>query len=216
MFDLEIKGLDEARESLRTLGERAELLGGSRSVPLVELFSTSFMEANTSFHTLQAMVDASGVFENLDDADEDVIREAFNGHDWSTFVATKTRFSGWEAMLSAGVLEYFTRQYWGGQAGILGERTITEEAAAILKAAAADDGHVTVTRRVGPPGVTVQAGRESMIPDDATHRTAMRWAAAVEDLEAGGLIRDIEAGSVFELTRGGYEAADQLGSRDND
>ena len=210
MFDLEIRGLDEAHRSLDRLRERAEALSGSRSVPLDELFPPSFMAENTQFPTLQSMVDASGVFEDLDDGDREAIRGAFDGRGWTDFVASRTRFTGWEEMLRVGGLEYVSRQLFGDQPVASGRRTMTDEAATILKAAAAGDGHVKVARHFGDPGVTVQVGDRSMIPEGSTHRDAMRWTAAVEDLETDGLIRDLGAGSVFEVTRDGYAAADAL------
>ena len=59
-------------------------------------------------------------------------------------------------------------------------------------------------------GLTVSAGGKSFT-QGADHRTQMAWDGAVEDLERTGFIRtgDPER-QLFELTREGYLAADEL------
>lgn len=85
---------------------------------------------------------------------------------------------------------------------------LSEEAKAILLAATAGDGSVMHLRHLG--GEEIQAGRQSMVPD-GDKRTVVRWTGGLEDLLRRGYLRDRgHKGEVFEVTREGYEAADQL------
>ena len=66
-------------------------------------------------------------------------------------------------------------------------------------------------RHFGTPGITVQGGDRSLVPDGAHNRIAMAWVAGVEELEASGHIRDTSGkGEVFEVTHKGYAAADEM------
>ena len=88
---------------------------------------------------------------------------------------------------------------------------MSREAREIIKAAVAGNGTVMNLRHGGTPGVTVQGGDRSLVPDGAHNRIAMAWVAGVEELEASGHIRDTSGqGEVFEVTHSGYAAADGL------
>ena len=85
---------------------------------------------------------------------------------------------------------------------------LSEEAKAILKAAAAHDGIIMRHRVYG--GEAIQAGRESLI-EDMNPRTVASWLGGLEDLQRRRYIKDRgHKGEVFEVTREGYEAADML------
>ena len=85
---------------------------------------------------------------------------------------------------------------------------LSEEAKAILKAAVAGGG-ITMHRRYGG-GQAIQAGRKSLIPDQAP-RTIASWVGGLEDLQRRRYIKDLgHKGEVFEVTREGYKAADEL------
>ena len=85
---------------------------------------------------------------------------------------------------------------------------LSEEAKAILKAAVADDGTIMCQRYLG--GQAMQAGREVLIRDQDP-RTVARWMGGLEDLQRRRYIKDRgHKGEVFEVTREGYEAADEL------
>lgn len=84
---------------------------------------------------------------------------------------------------------------------------LSEEAKAILKAAAADGGTIMHRRYYG--GEEIQAGGESLIPDQDP-RTVARWVGGLEDLRRRHVKDRGHKGEVFEVTREGYEAADEL------
>ncbi|MCG7854087.1 MAG: hypothetical protein MIO92_16350 [Methanosarcinaceae archaeon] len=87
---------------------------------------------------------------------------------------------------------------------------LSEEAKAILKAAASGDGTIMHLRYMG--GEEIQAGGKSMIPDNSS-RTIASWVGGLEDLRRRRYIKDIgHKGEVFEITREGYEAADEISS----
>ncbi|CBE67795.1 MAG: TIR domain-containing protein [Candidatus Methylomirabilis oxygeniifera] len=85
---------------------------------------------------------------------------------------------------------------------------LCDEAKAILKAAVAGDGRITHLRNMG--GEKIGAGGQSMIPDNDS-RTIARWVGGLEDLQRRRYAKDLgHKGEVFEVTREGYEAADEL------
>ena len=85
---------------------------------------------------------------------------------------------------------------------------LPEEGKAILKAAAAHDGTIMCQRYHG--GQAIQAGRTALIPDQ-NPRTVARWMGGLEDLRRRRYIIDRgHKGEIFEVTREGYEAADEL------
>lgn len=58
----------------------------------------------------------------------------------------------------------------------------------------------------------IHAGRKNMIPEDADTRTIIFWKDSLKELQQRGYIRDSgTSGAFFEVTRKGYEAADELG-----
>lgn len=85
---------------------------------------------------------------------------------------------------------------------------LSEEAKTILKAAVAGGGIIMHRRYMG--GQAIQAGRESMISDQDP-RTIARWVGGLEDLQRRRYIKDPgHKGEMFEVTREGYDAADEL------
>ncbi len=85
---------------------------------------------------------------------------------------------------------------------------LSGEAKKILKAAAAGDG--SVMHLVYLNGETISAGQQSMIPTNDS-RTIARWVGGIEDLRRRRYIKDTgHEGKMFEVTREGYEAADEL------
>lgn len=85
---------------------------------------------------------------------------------------------------------------------------LSAEAVAILKAAAAADGRIMHFRYGG--GEDIQIGSRNMIPDQDS-RTIARWVGGLEDLQRRRYVKGVgHKGVVFEVTREGYEVADEL------
>ena len=85
---------------------------------------------------------------------------------------------------------------------------LSEEAKAILKAAADGDGIIMRMRYLG--GQVIQAGGKALIPDQDP-RTVASWVGGLEDLQRRRYIKDRGyKGEVFEVTREGYKAAAEL------
>ena len=85
---------------------------------------------------------------------------------------------------------------------------LSEEATTILKAAAGSDGIITHLRHMG--GQDIEAGGESFIPDGDS-RAIARWVGGLEDLQRRRYVKDRgHKGEMFDVTREGYEAADDL------
>ena len=85
---------------------------------------------------------------------------------------------------------------------------LTQEASEILKSAAGGGGIVTYVLTFGGPSIT--AGGREMIPDGASHRIQQSWIGGLEDLERHSYVRDRGRGELFDVTRDGYQRADQL------
>jgi hypothetical protein len=85
---------------------------------------------------------------------------------------------------------------------------LSAEAKSILMAAATGDRCILHAGSMG--GEVIQVGGKSMIPDQES-RTIARWVGGLEDLQRRRYIKDLgHKGETFEVTREGYEAADEL------
>ena len=85
---------------------------------------------------------------------------------------------------------------------------MSDEAKTILKSAASGDGRVMYLRHLR--GQNIQSGGKQMIAGEDA-RAVARWVGGLEDLQRRRFIRDLgHKGEVFEVTREGYEAADDL------
>lgn len=86
--------------------------------------------------------------------------------------------------------------------------TLSTEAKMLLKEAAAGDGMIFNPKVLG--GEIIQANGKSMLPDQDP-RTVARWMGGIEDLQRSRYIKDVGVkGEMFEITREGYAAADEL------
>lgn len=88
---------------------------------------------------------------------------------------------------------------------------MTPEARRILTAAAASNGNIIYLKTLGRPGVAIQAGGKSIVPDNASARDVASWVGGLEDLVREGYIRDRGSrGELFLVTREGYLLSDEL------
>ena len=86
--------------------------------------------------------------------------------------------------------------------------TLSTEAEMLLKVAAAGDGRIWHPRMSG--GKIIQASNNSMLPDQDP-RTIALWEGGIEDLLRRRYLKNIGAkGEMFEVTREGYAAADEI------
>lgn len=87
-------------------------------------------------------------------------------------------------------------------------RELSNEAKTILLEASAGDGMIMHNRYMG--GEQIQANGKSLIPEN-NQRTIALWVGGLEDLIRRRYIKDIgQKREVFEVTREGYEAADEI------
>lgn len=85
---------------------------------------------------------------------------------------------------------------------------LSAEAKSILKTAVHAGGRIMHVRYSG--GEAIQVGTKSMIPDGES-RTVARWVGGLEDLQRRRYVKALgHKGEVLEVTREGYEAADEL------
>lgn len=102
-FEFELDGFDEFRRKLEELRRRAQRLDGTHDVPFDELFTQRFMSRNTTFTSLEAMLDAGGITK-IESADD------LSGKDWDSHVARTTRFENWDAMFEAAAADWLATQ----------------------------------------------------------------------------------------------------------
>ncbi|MXZ19180.1 MAG: toll/interleukin-1 receptor domain-containing protein [Caldilineaceae bacterium SB0665_bin_25] len=85
---------------------------------------------------------------------------------------------------------------------------LSDEAKAILGEAVISNGSIMHMRFIG--GEAISVNNKPMMPDQ-DHRTIARWTGGLEDLQRRRYIKAIgHKGKVFEVTREGYDAADEL------
>jgi hypothetical protein len=85
---------------------------------------------------------------------------------------------------------------------------LSTEARTILLEAAAGDGRIIHARYQG--GEQIQANSKSLIPEH-NQRTIALWVGGIDDLSRHRFIKDVgHKGEIFEVTREGYEAADEI------
>jgi hypothetical protein len=110
--------------------------------------------------------------------------------------------------VASGTVDW-RKEITGAVTGARRASTSTElstEAKSILLAATVGGGQITHLRCMGGDGI--HAGKESMLPDQDP-RTIARWVGGIEDLQRRRYIKDLgHKGEVFEVTREGYDAAD--------
>jgi hypothetical protein len=85
---------------------------------------------------------------------------------------------------------------------------LSEEARAILVAAAKGDGRILTYRVSG--GTRISVGQNQLVPDQ-TPRTVARWVGGLEDLQRRRYVTSVgHKGEIFEVTREGYDASEIL------
>ena len=85
---------------------------------------------------------------------------------------------------------------------------LSDEAKSILTAAVSEDGTIIHVKYAG--GQQIQTGGIALIPDNNA-RTVALWVGGLEDLGRRRFIKDVGyEGKMFEVTREGYQAADEI------
>ncbi len=85
---------------LKKLQQNIDALSGQHEVRLADLLPDNFIRKHSSFQTVQALIDASGI-ENL----EDIGNERF-----SVFISTHTNFASWSELVKVASAEYVKRK----------------------------------------------------------------------------------------------------------
>jgi hypothetical protein len=104
-MDFEIKGLEELAKRFDDLGQRAERLDGSHSVPIPELLTPLFLAGCSQFKSADEMFRASGF--KIESAEDFM---AIPESEWDAFVKKHTSFGGWQQMLEAAGAAWTQKQ----------------------------------------------------------------------------------------------------------
>jgi hypothetical protein len=104
-MNFEINGLDEIQKTLNDMQRKAEALNGEHKVSFSELFTTSFMQDNTNFATIDALIEAGGFkVETMDDF------KAIPDELWDEHIAKTTKFANWHEMMEEAGAEWAKTQ----------------------------------------------------------------------------------------------------------
>lgn len=87
---------------LEDLSKKVTELSGSHEIPVIELFTDSFISKNTNFENTQAFFDNSG----FDFTDIESIPES----ELDTFIDKNSKFESWQQMLQIAGKEYFIKK----------------------------------------------------------------------------------------------------------
>ena len=94
---MKIKGLDELSKNLEKSIKRVEDFGDEQRVQFQDLFTNSFVKANTKFHNASEFLNA------LPDDDSQ----------WDDFAKSYTKYHNWEDLLGKAGTEYVANHLFG-------------------------------------------------------------------------------------------------------
>jgi len=105
MSSVKIKGFDKLEKQLKQMEKGAKELSHTKHVSFGELFTTSFMQKNTSFPSMDELLKAGGY--NIE-SQEDF--EAIPDIEFDKLIAANTKFKNWEEMLNEATTQYVAKK----------------------------------------------------------------------------------------------------------
>lgn len=97
---VKIKGLDQLKRQLDEMQRKVEKAGGTRTVPIAEVLTPTFLARFSDFESFADLVAKSGfTIESQEDFDR------IPQDEWDTFIAQNTQFSSWQDMLQMAGME---------------------------------------------------------------------------------------------------------------
>lgn len=94
-------GFDKLEKQLKQMQKGAKELEKTKSISFGELFTSSFMRKNTSFSSIDELLQSGGFHV---ESQEDF--EAIPDTELDKYIATVTNFKDWEDMLSEAASQY--------------------------------------------------------------------------------------------------------------
>ncbi len=101
MIKVKLQGFDKIQRKLNQLAENARQLHGPHEVSFRDLFSPTFMQANTQYGSFSELLEASPF---PVETKEDFAK--IPDEEWDAYIRQSTRFSSWKEMQSAAAKEY--------------------------------------------------------------------------------------------------------------
>lgn len=102
MGSFEISGLDELEKKLKKMEKATKDLSGTHEVPLSELLTTSFMEENSSFSSIDQLLSNGGFGQEEFDK---IPKDQLDKH-----ISVTTKFNSWEEMLNEATSQYVSKK----------------------------------------------------------------------------------------------------------
>ncbi len=103
-----ITGLKELQKNLEKLQSSAKKLSKTKSVPLDELLSKSFMSKNTSFKSFEQMMQKG----NFDISTSEAFKK-IPDDDLDNFISSNTKFKSWKDMIDCATSKYVQEHLFG-------------------------------------------------------------------------------------------------------
>ena len=107
-LNFEVKGLKELQEKIAKMRNNTEQLSKTKSIPLNDLLTNSFISYNTKFKSFEDMmnignfdISSAEAFENIPDNELD------------NFIANNSKFKSWQEMLNTAFSEYVQQKLFG-------------------------------------------------------------------------------------------------------
>lgn len=104
-MSIKFSGFDELEKRLKKMADGADELSKKKSIPLLELFTPSFMRKYSSFSSFEDFLSAGNFSADTQEAFEAIPEEAFDKH-----VSSVTSFDTWEDMLQEATNQYISKK----------------------------------------------------------------------------------------------------------
>ena len=105
---IKIKGLKELQDNLHKLQKKAEKLSKTKSIPLDELLSKSFISQNTNFKSFEQMMKEGNFDISSPEAFKKIPDDVLN-----KFISKNTKYKSWKDMIDCATSEYVQKHLFG-------------------------------------------------------------------------------------------------------
>lgn len=105
---IKITGLKELQKKLEKLQSNAKKLSKTKSIPLDELLSKSFMSKNTDFKSFEHLMQKG----NFDISTPEAFKK-IPDNDLDKFISKNTKFKSWKDMLDCATSKYVQEHLFG-------------------------------------------------------------------------------------------------------
>ena len=110
MFDIKIDGIEAVQELFDKTIKKIKDLESKKQIPIIELFSSSFMKKYTKYNSFENFIQASNLIPLGTKIITNEIFEAIPDKELDDYIKASTIFKSWSEMLQAATHEYIKKQ----------------------------------------------------------------------------------------------------------